>query len=210
MDKRIFWLWVPLILILGTPLWAGKEVKELRDIPLEWKPTKDLRTFPAVDLTVFQKATLAVKPFKDLRKKPSEIGVNVDKRFSDRELTVTTKDNVAEWLTYHFSRTLSNFDIQVNSEKANFFLEGDILKFLVVEESLYRAEVALKIRLLSKTNKILWEGMISGLNTRLGKSYLAVNYHETLSDAVLSAVHALLQQEAFKEAILKGETGARI
>jgi hypothetical protein len=193
-----------LTLVLGSSVLAAKDKEELKDLSLEWKPTKDIRTFKAIDISVFQNAHFAVKSFKDLRKKPAEIGVNIDKKYSERELPVTTKDHVADWLTYHFSKALSNFEIDVVKEKSNFTLEADIIKFYVIEESLYKAEVALKIRLLSKANTVIWEEMISGNATRFGKSYFALNYFETLSDAVLSAVHSLLQNDAFKGVVQKG------
>jgi hypothetical protein len=203
-GKFIGLVLLSLTLALTASAWAAKDKEEMKDLPLEWKPTKDIRTFKAIDLSVFQNAQFEVKSFKDLRKKPSEIGVNIDKKYSDRDLPVTTKDNVAEWLTYNFTKTLSNFDINISREKANFTIEADIIRCFVTEESLYKAEVALKVRLLSKGNKVIWEEMISGNATRFGKSYFALNYFETLSDAVLETVHALLQNDAFKRALQKG------
>jgi len=197
-------LFLSFTLLLTTSVLAAKDREELKDIPLEWKPTKDIRTFKAIDLSVFQNAYFEVRSFKDLRKKPAEIGVNIDKKYSERELPVTTKDNVGEWLTYNFSKSLSNFEVNVSREKANLTLGADILRCYVTEESLYKAEVALKVRLLSKGNKVIWEEMISGNATRFGKSYFTLNYFETLSDAVLETVHSLLQNDAFKRAVQKG------
>jgi hypothetical protein len=197
---------VAMILVFGSSVYAlADEPQLLKDIPLEWKPTEDARSLKAIDLSVYQNAHFMIMPFNDFRKKPAEIGVNIEKRFSNKELPVTTKDNVARWVTYYFSKTLSDFDMDVVKDKGNLTLEADIMKFFVTEQSLYKSEVALKIRLLSKTKVVLWEEMISGESVRFGKSYFATNYYEALSNAVMSAVHSLLKNESFKKAVQKGK-----
>jgi hypothetical protein len=191
------------ILILASSLFALADVPELKDIPLQWKPSEDVRTFRAIDLSVFHDAHFMVKPFTDVRKKPNEIGINIEKRLADRDLLVTTKDNVPQWLTSHFSRTLSNFGIDVVEDKGNFTLQAEVVKFFVTEKTLYKGEVALKIRLLSKSNTVIWEELVSGESTRFGRSYLPDNYYEALSNAVIYAVHYLLKDNSFQRAVQK-------
>ncbi len=194
---------VVLILVFGSFLYALADEPELKDIPLRWKPTEDVRSLKAIDLSIFKNAHFVIKPFTDLRKKPNEIGINAEKRLSSKDLLVTTKDNVAQWLTYQFSRTLSDFSIDVVKDKGNLTLEGDIVKLFVMEKSVYKGEVALKLKLLSKSNAVLWEEIISGESTRFGRSYLVDNYYESLSNAVIFAVQSLLQNNAFQRAVQK-------
>lgn len=183
--------------------------KPLKGIPLVWSPTEDVRSFKAVDLSVYKDVRFFVKPFNDLRKKPEEIGVNIERRHFPEDMPVTTRDDVSQWLTYHFIKALSDFDIQVSKEKTPWTLEGEIVKFFVVEKNAYKAEVALKMRLLGKNNEVLWEDMIRGEATRVGKSYFDLNYYESLSDAVLFAVHSLLNNPTFQQALKKGQSGLK-
>lgn len=205
-------LWISGLTMLFTSVGAMyllADMQPLKDIPLQWKPTEDIRTFKAIDLSVYQGVRFFVMPFKDLRKRPQEIGVNIERRHFPEDVPVTTRDDVSQWLTYYFTKTLSDFDITIAKEKTDWILEADILKFFVTEKNAYKAEVALKIRLRDKNDKILWEEMISGEATRVGKSYFDLNYYESLSDAVLYTVHALLQNPSFQQAVKKGASGLK-
>jgi hypothetical protein len=108
-------------------------------------------------------------------------------------------------LTFNFSRTLSNFGINVVQDKGSLTLEADILNFFVTEKSVYKGLVAMKVRLLSKSNAVLWEQMVSGESTRFGRSYTAPNYYEALSNAVIYAVYSLLRNDSFQRAVQKGK-----
>jgi hypothetical protein len=193
------------ILVFGSSPYALADEPLLKDIPLLWNPTEDVRTFKAVDLTIFHNIYFMVKPFKDFRKNPAEIGVNIERKGTNQDLPVTTKDNVAQWLTFNFSRTLSNIGVNVVQDKGNLTLEADILNFFVTEKSVYKGLVALKVRLLSKSNAVLWEQMVSGDATRFGRSYTAPNYYEALSNSVIYAVYSLLKTDSFQRAVQKGK-----
>jgi len=191
-------------LVLFCPLCpAPASGAELHNIPLEWKPTETISAQDAIDMTVFHNVKFIVKPFNDFRKRPEEIGKNVEKRGTVRVLLVTTKDNVAAWMTDRFAKILEEFDIDVVKAGGALVLDADIVKFFVTEESVYKAEVALKVKLKSPSGAVLWEGMTAGSATRFGSSYKAENYYEALSNAAISAVHGLLKSEAFKQAVQK-------
>ncbi len=176
---------------------------ELRNIPLEWKPTETISAMDAVDLTIFRNVTFVVNPFNDIRKKPEEIGRNVEKRLSDQALLVTTRDNVASWLTGRFAKILEEFEIDVVKSGGTFLIDADIVKFYVTEESTYKADVALKVRVKTPGGAVIWEGLIASSASRFGSSYKAENYFEALSNATISVVHALLKNDSFKQAIQK-------
>lgn len=212
MKKSVLITFISFTVILSIFVGGSRlaaDMKPLKDIPLQWKPTEDIRTFKAVDLSVYQDVQIFIKPFNDLRKKPKEIGVNIERRHFPEDMPVTTRDDVSQWLTYYFTKALSDFDIQVAKDRTPWTLEGDIIKFFVTEKNAYKAELALKMRLIGKNNEVLWEDMISGEATRVGKSYLDLNYYESLSDAVLYAVHSLLKNPAFQQAVKKGKTGVK-
>lgn len=203
MKKRsgIAFLFV-LILFPAVLCASPKNGEELKNIPLQWRPTDTVSSLDAIDLTPYFKTTFTVKPFSDARKKPEEIGKNIEKRISDAPLIVTTKDNVAEWLTNRVAQVLSEFDITV-SKDGILALEAEVVKFYVTEESMYKADLGLKARLKTRNGDVIWEGMVTGSAKRWGASYKAENYYESLSDALITTIYGLLQNDAFKRAVEK-------
>lgn len=189
--------------LLFSAVYPEVGCSELKDIPLEWRPTTAISSYSAIDLTVYKKARWVVAPFGDVRKKPSEIGRNIERKFAGHNMQVTTKDSVPDWLTFRFARILSDFDLTVVKTDGNLKLEADVIRFFVTEESTYKAEVSLKVRLKSADNKKVWEGMATGTASRFGGSFRAENYFETLSDATVSAVHNLLKNNSFVQAVYK-------
>lgn len=172
----------------------------LLNIPLLWKPTETISALDAIDLTAFHDISFTVKPFNDLRKKPSEIGKNVEKGSLSNIRYVTTGDNVAAWLTDRFGKILSEFDVSVVKDGGTL-LEADIVKFYVTEESAYKADIGLKVRIRSKNGDVRWEGLVTVSSNRWGKSYQADNYNEALSNACIDVVYNLLKSESFVQAV---------
>lgn len=181
---------------------AYGQQKTLENIQLNWLPTESASSAAGIDLAAFSNARIFVKPFTDLRTNPAEIGKNEEKSGSR---IVTTRDTVADWLTEKFSKVLTATGIQVvkTAAEATVTIEADITKFYVMEKTRYDAEVTLKVRVLSKNNEVLWAGMTSGSENRLGRSYKANNYSEALSNASITAIHALLKNDDFKRAVQK-------
>ena len=177
----------------------------LLNIPLLWKPTETISSFNAIDLTNFQNQSFTLKPFSDLRIKPAEIGRNFEKRGSDRALYVTTRDNVADWLTDRVGRILSEFNVPVVKDGGTISLEADIIKFYVTEESLYKADIGLKIRARSRSGDVVWEGILTVSAKRWGSSYKADNYYEALSNACIDVIYNLLKSESFLQAVKKNK-----
>jgi hypothetical protein len=175
----------------------------LLNIPLLWKPTDTISSLAAIDLTVLQDVSFTIKPFNDMRKKPSEIGVNVEKKKVGKVRYVTTRDNVAEWLTDRFGKILSQLNIPVVKDGGTLSLEADIVQYYVTEESRYKANIGLKIRLRSKNGDVLWKGMSTVTDSSWGRSYKAEKYHETLSNACIAVVYSLLKNESFLQAVEK-------
>ena len=202
MKKSKLLLIVSLALLVPTVCMASA-FSELKDIPLEWKPTKPVSSYGAIDMTVYKNARFVITPFGDARKRPSEIGQNIERRLADRDLLITTKDSVPDWLTYNVAKVLSDFDVTVVKTNGNVILEAEVIKFFVTEKTIYQAEVSLKVKLKSAANKVIWEEMITGNASRFGSSYKAENYYEVLSDATISAIHSLLKNDSFVKAVQK-------
>lgn len=201
--KKYHWMLIGSLALLIPVFCLGAAFSELKDIPLEWKPTNAISTYGAIDMTVYKKVRLVVAPFGDARKKPAEIGRNIEKKFAAQNMLVTTKDSVPDWLTFRFARILSDFDLTVVKSDGNLKLEAEVIKFFVTEESTYKAEVSLKVRLKSADNKKIWEGLTTGTASRFGGSFRADNYFEALSDATISSVHNLLKNNSFLVAVHK-------
>jgi hypothetical protein len=170
-------------------------------IPLIWSPTETVRNLDSIDLTVFNDVQFMFKTFQDARKRPDEIGVNIESE--DEELIVVTRDNVASWLTDRFKELFVAFDVAVVESDGILVIEAEIIRFFVTEKSTYKGEVELKVRLLSANGDILWDGMASGKATRFGRSFSSENYYEALSNATIYAVHELLRKDDFKSAVKK-------
>ena len=201
--KKSHWLLVVSLVLLVPTVCLAAVFSGLKDLPLEWKPTHAVSSYGAIDMTVYKNVRLVITPFGDARKRPSEIGQNSEKKFAGRDMLVTTKESVPDWLTFRFHKILSDFDITVVKTDGNLTLEAEVIKFFVTEESIYKAEVAVKVRLKSADNKTVWEGMATGTASRVGSSFKADNYFERLSDATISAVHNLLKNNSFLQAVHK-------
>jgi hypothetical protein len=203
--KSIFLLCLVFCIALVTPGYGAQTDSGLKDIPLEWKPTDAISTYGAIDLTAYHNVQFVIKPFTDLRTQPAEIGINTEKRFSDQDILVSTKQSVADWLTDKFVKVTSQFGIDAGTDKRTFFIDATVMKFFVTESSAYNAEVSLKVMLKAKSGEVVWEGITSGSATRFGRSAKAENYYEALSNATISAVHGLLNDISFKQAVQKNK-----
>lgn len=174
---------------------------DILDIPLEWKPSREIRAAPDMDLMTLQRRKIEVKLFHDLRNNQNEIGKNTEKKFTDKDRLVTTKDNVAEWLTRNFIEVLTELNVTTTKEQGDVFLTADIQKFFVKESGRYSATILLKMRLLSREETVLWEDIIVGSSNNWGVFFKKDNYFEGLSDACIDAANNLVRNEGFKAAL---------
>ena len=179
---------------------------ELKGMPLEWKPSETISSYGTIDLAAYHNVQFVIKPFTDQRRQPAEIGNNTEKRFSGRDMLVTTNQSVAGWLTDKFAKVFTQFGIDVVADRGAFSVDAAVIKFFVTESSVYDGDVSLKITLKSKDGLVAWEGVTTGSASRFGRSFNAENYYEALSNATISAVHGLLNDDSFKLAVLKNNS----
>jgi hypothetical protein len=120
-------------------------------------------------------------------------------------MQVTTQQNVAGWLTGNVAKVFTQFGVAVVTGNGTSNVDAEIVKFFTTESSDYKAEVTLNITLTSKNGTVVWKGITTGSATRFGRSFRAENYYEALSNATISAVHGLLNDDSFKQATLKNK-----
>jgi len=174
---------------------------ELKDVKLQWLPSEPISALDPIDISVFKNKKIMVEMITDTRKNQFEIGKNIEKKWNDSDLLITTKDNVARWITERFSQVLFDFDLSVVKSNPDIIIQGDIIRFYVTEKSTYKTNVALNIKIKSNSGKILWEGMISGKSNKFGASYKENNYHEGLSNAIIDVAYSMLKNDQIRQAL---------
>jgi hypothetical protein len=181
-------------LLLGVSLAASSKTKLLEHIPLQWRPTSDLR----LGTTQMTASTVTVAPFTDGRDNKEAIGEN---REDSDPKPVTTSDDVGAFVSTHIRQLFDQAGIKTVDSNGAVTIKGEVKKFFVREGNTYESEVAIHLTVIDQDGKTLWSGLASGEATRFGRSYKAENYYEVLSDAVVNTVSSMLQAGDFQKAI---------
>ncbi|MEM8964510.1 MAG: hypothetical protein AAGD38_23690 [Acidobacteriota bacterium] len=193
-----------LVLVLAlaaSPALAKK--KQLVDIPLEWKPTNELGDYETVDLTGMLDVTIQVGEFTDDRDDKKAIGENREDADQDKILPVSTKDDVAAWSADHVTKVLGMFGMKTTDKDGDVVLSADVRRFFVTETNTYESDVAFTVTLKDGEGEVLWQGLVGGTASRFGRSYKAENYYETISDALMNAVHDFLTDDSVRTALTR-------
>ena len=181
-------------LLLGVSLAASSKAKLLEHIPLQWRPTSDLR----LGTTQMTASPVTVAPFTDDRENKEAIGENTE---DDNPKPVTTSDDVGTFVSTHIRQLFDQVGIKTVDSNGAVTIKGEVKKFFVREGNTYRSEVAIHLTVIDQDGKTLWNGLASGEATRFGRSYKVENYYEVLSDAVVNTVSSMLQAADFQKAI---------
>lgn len=181
-------------LLLGVSLAASSKTKLLEHIPLQWRPTSDLR----LGTTQMTASPVAIAPFTDGRDNKEAIGEN---REGDDPKPVTTSDDVGTFVSTHIRQLFDQAGIKTVDSNGAVTIKGEVKKFFVREGNTYKSEVAIHLTVVDQDGKTLWNGLASGEATRFGRSYNVENYYEVLSDAVVNTVSSMLQAADFQKAI---------
>jgi hypothetical protein len=180
--------------LLAVILGAVALAAPLVNVPLEWKPTSDLR----LGATQMTAATVQFEPFKDVRQLPEKIGEN---REDDTPKPVTTQDDVGAFVSKHMRELFNKAGIKTVDTNGDVVVKGEVQQFFVRETHSYKAEVAVHLTVVGKDGATLWSGVAPGEASRFGRSYLLENYYEVLSDAVVNATSSTLQSAEFQKAL---------
>ena len=122
-----------LLLINGCTA-IRRSILPYKDKPLVWQPTGSIQglDLSKVDTTLY-KEKFRVVPFADQRENKNEIA-----------LKVTTKDDVSAWSTDRFKYILKQVGLNIVDSGETVVIKGDILTFVVVEDSLYRGNIGIE------------------------------------------------------------------
>lgn len=168
----------------------------LTDVELRWKATTDMKEFSKLNLQKLLEHKFKIVDFKDNRSAPlSRVGLNTENE--KQPLPVDTKSNVADFITDSFTSVLkkSGFDLVKTGE--DLTLSADINDFMVTETNTYMGNLTLRVRI-SKGEKVIWQGVVTGTSSRFGRSYKLDNYLEVMSDSIIDATLNLLKNEDLK------------
>ena len=135
----------------------------LVNVPLEWKPTSDLR----LGSTQMTAATVQFEPFKDVRDMPQKIGEN---REDDTPKPVTTQDDVGAFVSKHMRELFTKAGIKTVDAGGDVIVRGEVRQFFVRETHTYQGEVAVHLTVVGKDGATLYSGVAPGDASRFGRS----------------------------------------
>jgi hypothetical protein len=183
-----------LFLVLAATFGAQAHAALLVSIPLQWRPTSDLRLGAAQ----MSQASVHFDVFRDMRANKQAIGEN---REDQQPKPVTTSDDVGSFVSTHMRELFESAGLKTVDSGGTVTLKGEVTQFFVRETTLYRSEVAVHLTVVGRDGKVLWSGTASGEAKRFGRSYEAEDYYEVLSDAIVNTVSSMLQSAPFQKAL---------
>lgn len=183
-----------LLLVLSL---AGCATPRLEGIPLVWKPTSNPGATGQAQADI-RGTKIRVASLADTRQHASWIGEN---RESAVPKKVTTRDNVATFVTERLKMLLANAGYSVVNSGETVVVAGEVKEFFVSETSTYESQVRLLIAVADPAGKLRWTGMTEGSAKRFGMSYKPDNYYEVLSDGMIEAVSSLVKDDGFQKAL---------
>lgn len=183
-----------LLLVFAVTLGAQAHAALLVNVPLQWRPTSDLR-LGAVEMA---RASVQFDVFRDVRADKEAIGEN---REDQEPKPVKTKDDVGAFVSTHMRELFDKAGLKTVDSGGTVTIKGDVTQFFARETSLYRSEVAVHLTVVGRDGKVLWSGTASGEAKRFGRSYKLENYYEVLSDAIVNTVSSMLQSAQFQKAL---------
>ena len=182
------------IVLLAISLSAQVSAALLVNVPLQWRPTSELR-LGTVQMT---QTPIQFEVFQDTRDNKQAIGENQE---DDKPKPVTTRDDVGTFVSKHMRELFQRAGINTVDSDGAVIIKGEIRQFFARETSTYQSEVAVKLTVVSRDGRTLWSGLASGDATRFGRSYKLENYDEVLSDAVVNTVSSMLDSAQFQAAL---------
>lgn len=191
-------------IILSFPVLAlaACATAPLRDIPLVWEPTAP-PDLGKTDLRFASTTAIRFEAFRDTRNQPQLIAENLE---DPTPRTVTTSADVGAFVSDHVRRVFGQVGMRTVASGGDVVLSGEVRKFFVEETSTYKGTVSLQLTLASAAGKVLWQGTSTGTAEHFGRSYRSENYYQTLSDAVVNAATALIENARFREALTRARS----
>ena len=188
-------LTVAAIALALTMLSIGCQAPGPVNVPLVFRPTETIGVISGVGLD--QPMVVIVQ---DSRDQKQDIGANVEKA---QPLRVYTNDDPAGFVRNVLVEKLhgAGATIVPDSSKAKRTVQLNLTRFWCNEGDTYQTEVTSTAMVLDAGGKQLWKAVVSGSNSRFGRSHSAENYQECFSDATLQMVGNLLTNPEFHAAM---------
>jgi hypothetical protein len=95
----------------------------------------------------------------------------------------------------------SGAEVVSDSKSAKRVVKMNLNHFWSTESDTYKTEVQATVLVTDGGGKQLWKGVVSGGNSRFGRSVDVDNYQESFSDATLQMVNNLINNNEFKAAM---------
>ena len=181
---------------------AASAVKLMKDVTLDWKPTKSVSESP-IDVTALRGKKILVNVFTDARDNKRLIAENREEEDEGTLLPLTTSTDIPAWVGNHLADQLQQIGLTTVTVvgDADFVLDGTVEKFFVLETDNYRAAVSVHLKLTDKSGAVVWDTTLTANESRFGRSYKLENYAEVLSDAVVSLARAIANSPDFRSAL---------
>jgi hypothetical protein len=183
--------------LLFVLLLPGCATPRLEGIPLVWKPTSNLGATGVAQADI-RAIKIRVAPLADTRQNASWIGEN---RETSPARKVTTRDDVAVFVTERLKMLLANAGYTVVNSGETVVVGGELKQFFASETSTYESQVRLLVTIADPAGTLRWTGTTEGSTKRFGFSYKADNYYEVLSDGMIEATSSLLKDDGFQKAL---------
>ena len=177
---------------------AGAKPTQMAPIPLQWKPSGEVKTNVAA--APWLPSKIVVTSLRDTRPHPDLVGENHEDE--QRVLTVTTPDNVAGWTKDRLNEVFAN---ETHGSGPEVRLSGEIERLGVREIDDYNGEALLKLTARTPDGKVVWSGTLRGTASHFGRTYKAYNYDESLSDSLTAAAAQLPRDAAFVSGMKRAE-----
>ena len=166
----------------------------LEHVPLQWKPTSELRLGAAQ----MSQAPIRFEMFQDARENKLAIGENDE---DPQPKPVTTTDDVGAFVSTHMRELFEHAGLKTVDGDGAVTIKGEVHQFFVRETDTYQSQVSVRLTVVSRDGRTLWSGLASGDASRFGRSYKLENYYEVLSDAIVNTVSSMLQSAQFQAAL---------
>jgi hypothetical protein len=180
--------------LLAVTLVAYAKPALLEHVPLQWKPTSELK----LGTMEMSQAPIQFETFQDARDNKEAIGENVE---DEKPKPVTTSADVGAFVTTHMRELFERAGLKTVDGNGAVTIKGEVKQFFVRETNSYRSEIAVHLTVVGRDGRTLWSGLAAGDASRFGRSYRLENYYETLSDAVVNTVSSMLQSAEFQKAL---------
>ncbi len=165
----------------------------LNGIELGWSPSLAWQSPDTLQYVGVGAHTFAVKPFSDSRPNKIQIGVYTGKKNNKPPRTVSTKTDVAEWCTKHFSEGLRNYGIAVAPDTAEFMVTGTVDTFFVNETDQYRGTVVITLTVVRSSTGAKWSGRVMGGFEHWGRRFKQENFQQAYANALAGATEQFVK-----------------